>query len=178
MDVKYNRLQTMLNYVKGTACRRKAILEYFGDPAVQNFVSGCRGCDNCLNYQWKESISSDTTKYERKTGRVSFTRVKQIDTVSETASLYAKGFSPEKIAKIRNLGLSTVYTHLLKWYLDGGELRLEELITPQEETLILNAISRASDPTKLRSIKEELPEEITYEKIKLVCAKLGKMALR
>lgn len=170
MDIKYNRLQTMLNYVKSTTCRRKAILEYFGDTAARNFVSGCKGCDNCLNYHWKESLSKSPAKQERKRG--------SIDTVSETVSLYTKGFSPEKIAKIRNLGLSTVYSHLLKWYLDGGELRLEELITPREETQILTVISRVSDPTRLRSIKEKLPEEITYEKIKLVCAKIGKMALR
>lgn len=178
MDIKYNRLQTMLNYVKGTTCRRKAILEYFGDTTARNFVSGCKGCDNCLNYHWKKSLSKSPAKQERKRGREAFVRIKQIDTVSETVSLYTKSFSPEKIAKIRNLGLSTVYSHLLKWYLDGGDLRLEELITPREEIQILTAISQVSDSTKLRSIKEKLPEEITYEKIKLVCAKIGKMAIR
>lgn len=178
MDIKYNRLQTMLNYVKDTTCRRKAILEYFGDTTAKNIVSGCKGCDNCLNYHWKESLPKNPIRQERKMGRETFIKTKLIDTISETVSLYKKGFSLEKITKIRNLGLSTVHSHLLKWYLDGGELRLEELITPQEETQILTAISQTSDPTRLRLIREKLPEEITYEKIKLVCAKIGKMALR
>lgn len=42
------RLQRMLRYAAGSTCRRRTILDYFGDPDAANFLDGCGSCDRCL----------------------------------------------------------------------------------------------------------------------------------
>ena len=41
------RLQRMTRFATGAACRRLTVLEYFGDPAAEDFRAGCASCDRC-----------------------------------------------------------------------------------------------------------------------------------
>lgn len=50
--IKSEKLRKIQEYVTGRACRRRMILEYFGDEEISALGSNCRGCDHCLNYQW------------------------------------------------------------------------------------------------------------------------------
>lgn len=45
--VKYQKLQTMEKYVMANACRRKIILDYFGDEDARQ-TANCGACDHCL----------------------------------------------------------------------------------------------------------------------------------
>ena len=92
-------------------------------------------------------------------------------TVLETVGLYQKEYDVAKIAKIRGLGLSTIFEHLTRWYENGGDFNIDKYVKPEEEKLISEAIQKADNVKFLGSIKRQLPEEIGYEKIRMVIAK-------
>jgi len=169
---QYEKLQTISSYAESKTCRRKTILNYFADPDVVKIPqTGCGACDICLNYQWGELKNSK----KEKTASVFHTLS---NTVLETVNMYKEGKNIEQIAKIRSLGVSTIIQHLIRWYIeDDGQLPIEDFITKDEEKQILIAMSEAEDYTKLSPIKVKLPDEISYEKIRLVMAKIQKVKL-
>jgi ATP-dependent DNA helicase RecQ len=178
-DIKKNRLECMKDYVLNVQCRRKSILQYFGDPDLHILEANCRGCDICLNWEKKTRKSESVAivkikeqKVEREMGGVMLT-----DTVGQTVALYQQGYSVERIAKARSLGVSTITGHLIRWHLAGGEFDIDSLITPQEEREILQAMAKADNYQRLKSIKQHLPQGIGYEKIKAVFAKIHKVTL-
>ncbi|MEW6408485.1 MAG: helix-turn-helix domain-containing protein [Patescibacteria group bacterium] len=173
-NIKYHQLEKMIEYVESKKCRRKFILEYFVDPDLKNYQHNCRGCDVCLNFKWQNaSVISDIESVKEQ----KFSPLRS-DTVMETVKLYKQNYSPSQIAKARSLGESTIFNHLIKWYLGGGELEVEKFITPQEEQQILLAMSKAKNYQRLKLIKDYLPKEISYEKIRLVIAKIQRVNLR
>ena len=169
-DIKYARLDKMKQYVNLETCRRLLLLEYFGDPAVKNHSGNCRGCDVCLKYKWEKSeVSTD--------GKKAKIRVKKSPgylggTILETANLYKQKYSPEKIAKIRSLGISTIFNHLTEWYINGGEFIIDDFLKKEEEEKILQAIKKIGSYEKLSPLKSILPPEISYEKIRMAIAKM------
>ncbi len=174
--VRFQRLDSMRSYAEGTGCRRKAILEYFSDPdAVHYQENNCRGCDVCLNYVW-EPVTADT-KPKRDRRVATETNEPITNTVMETVRMYQQGMAPEKIAVARSMAQSTIFGHLLRWYDSGGDFKLQEFITPDEEKQILHAMAEADDYTKLKPIKDKLPEEMSYEKIRMVIAKIRKISV-
>ena len=58
IEEKYNKLSIMTNYCHTTKCIRSYILEYFGDPAIEN----CKNCTNCLIDGENEDITIDAQK--------------------------------------------------------------------------------------------------------------------
>ena len=171
LDIKYRQLQSMESYLNTSGCRRRVILEYFGDPAAADMTGSCQGCDMCLRYQWQPATPG-IVQAKKEAGKNGLT-----DTVRETVKLYRAGTAPPGIAKIRSLGVSTVFGHLLTWYVHGGDFRIEEHISQEQERLILAAMARCEDYTRLGHIKAELPEEISYEHIRMVIAKIKRMRL-
>ncbi|HBI34126.1 MAG TPA: hypothetical protein DDY44_03175, partial [Candidatus Moranbacteria bacterium] len=169
-DIKYARLDKMKQYVNLDSCRRLLLLEYFGDPTVKNHSGNCKGCDVCLNYKWEKSeVAVDGIKKK--------TRIKKSPgflggTILETANLYKQKYSPEKIAKIRCLGVSTIFNHLTEWYINGGEFVIDDFLNKNEEDKILQAIEEIGSFEKLSPLKNILPPEISYEKIRMAIAKM------
>ncbi|MDH4330454.1 MAG: ATP-dependent DNA helicase [Candidatus Moranbacteria bacterium] len=177
VSMKYEKVNNMKKYVEDDACRRKVILEYFDDPDLENSATNCGGCDVCLNYQWGNGASNDSgsnsqkKRSQRVQGEISAT-------VQETVGLHQKGHTVEEIAKIRTMAKSTIFNHLIDWYVSGGDFDLESHITPEEESEILRAMSEAEDYQRLGSIKEKLSDEISYEKIRMVIAKIQRINLK
>lgn len=172
MDVKYRKLDRIKEYVETSTCRRKVILEYFADPDLENYQDNCGGCDVCMNYKWDNAAAPRQTQGKRKKRREQVS-----NTIMETIKLYKQDYTPEQIAKARSLGVTTIYTHLINWYLEGGNLEIEKFVTKDEESQILNAMAKVEDYQRLSPIKEHLPEDISYEKIKLVVAKIQRIKL-
>ena len=168
IDVKYDRLEKMVNYATAKQCRRKIILEYFNDPELGEKEENCQGCDVCLN--WKK-VEDKTAK--RKASRKHSDELS--DTVMETAHMYERGYEPEQMAKIRGLGMSTIFNHLVLWYLGGGALDIAKFVSPEEEALISQVLPAAGSSHSLKAMKENLPADISYEKIRLVIAKRQKL---
>jgi superfamily II DNA helicase RecQ len=165
LAIKYDRLEKMKSYTVEQKCRRRMILEYFSDPEVKNHKENCQGCDVCLNWK-KDAKKQDSEKKDRGKGFLS-------ETVKKTIDLHRKDFDIFQIAKIRGLGISTVTGHLVDWYEAGGELDVDKIVSSSEQAQIVKVIEKVG-MEKLRPIKELLLEEIGYEKIKLIVAKIRK----
>jgi len=165
MDIKYDRLEKIIEYSTKSSCRRKMILKYFNDPDYDKHGKNCKGCDVCLD--WKKSEEdikkSKTFVKESKSFLTS--------TIQATVDLYKRGFTIEEIAKIRSLGFGTITEHLINWYARGGEFRIDEHIDAGDEEKIILAIGKIGSSERVGPLKEILPEEISYEKIRLVVAK-------
>jgi len=169
LDIKYNRLDGILNYATAKTCRRRIILEYFQDPDLESHEQNCKGCDVCLN--WK---NTQIQKTARSGARVARNKDDLSDTILATVDFYKQDYAPEQIAKIRSLGVSTIFNHLVLWYLAGGELQIEKFVTTEEEQQILRALPAAGSAHFLSAIKAQLPESISYEQIRLIIAKRQK----
>ncbi|SHJ15484.1 ATP-dependent DNA helicase, RecQ-like [Dethiosulfatibacter aminovorans DSM 17477] len=87
-----------------------------------------------------------------------------------TFDMYKAGKSLKEIAEERNIKLRTIEEHMCKSTYEGLVDSFDEFFTDDEETDILEAIDQAGTEL-LRNIKEVLPEEISYFKIKMVMAK-------
>lgn len=169
LDIKYNRLEGILNYATAKRCRRRIILEYFNDPDLTETHENCKGCDVCLN--WK---NTQLKKVSKSGGRTIRNKDDLSDTILETVNLYKQSYAPEQIAKMRSLGVSTIFNHLILWYLAGGDLEIEKFVTAQEEQQILQALPESGSAHFLSAIKAQVPESISYEQIRLVIAKRKK----
>ncbi len=175
LSVKYAKLNKMKEYVGLETCRRLLLLEYFGDPAVKNHSGNCGGCDVCLNYKWDKSNVSESDR-ERRSAKQKVPRApgEIFGTVLETVELYKQNYAPEAIAKIRSLGVSTIFNHLVQWYEAGGDFQIADFLSPEEELQISQAIEKVGSLEKLSPIKKELPAEISYEQIRMAIAKRRK----
>lgn len=167
LDVKYNRLAKIEEYVQNKSCRRKMILEYFGDPELNLLEKNCQGCDVCLNWKGAPQKNDFTTR-ERKMPR---SADELSGTVEESVKLYQQKFIPAQIAKMRNLGVSTIFNHLVDWYAAGGDFKIEDFLTPQEEADILRAIKVEGGYQKIGPLKKHLPD-VSYEQIRMAIAKM------
>jgi ATP-dependent DNA helicase RecQ len=175
LDIKYQKISKMKEYTNSKNCRRRIILNYFSDPDINKYSDNCGNCDICLNYTWSGQSQATAQKTNIK---VLKTVDKEISsTVQETIKLYNENYTLAEIAKMRDLGVSTILNHLTRWYAGGGDLDLKKFITREQEALILQAMSKSDDYTKLSPIKAKLPNSISYEQIRLVIAKIQRIKL-
>ncbi len=175
LAVKYRQLESIMNYALSGGCRRKKILEYFDDPELKNFGENCQGCDACLDFSWSRQKAETEVKMAEE--EVKKRESALSDTVLETVDLYQKGMFPEQIASVRSLGVSTIFGHLVRWYLAGGGFEIDKYVSADEQAQILLAMGKIQGDLFLGAIKEKLPAEIGYEKIRLVVAKVKKMRI-
>lgn len=83
----------------------------------------------------------------------------------DTLALFREGKSPEEIAALRNLAISTVESHLSS-FIYTGELQLDELIPPSRSQIILGAIDEAG--MTATAIKYKLKDDFSYGEIRAV----------
>ena len=89
------------------------------------------------------------------------------DTRTLSYNLYKEGKSIKEISEARGLKISTIEDHLLDCAKLGFEINYSDFVLPEHEEMILNAYKEIGG-SKLRPIKDALPEEITYGEIKFV----------
>ena len=99
---------------------------------------------------------------------------KESNTYKETFVLYKQGLSTEAIAIKRNIGHSTVISHLAKLYLDGQAIDLSPFITQKEILKIQKAQSLLENNAALKPYFDFFEEQISYDKIRLALAVLEK----
>ncbi len=87
----------------------------------------------------------------------------------QTLTLYQQGLSIEKIAKERNLTMSTVISHLAELIEAGEHVDVEPLIPAGHYQNVVNAIDQIGG-TALKPIKEFLGDQYSYDEIRLVRA--------
>ncbi|URZ04061.1 DNA helicase RecQ [Clostridium felsineum] len=90
---------------------------------------------------------------------------KKLPTHIETFNLYKKGLNLSEIAKARNLSITTVQEHILKCANEGLNVNLDSYIPEEYKDLIYEKI-KTLGTSKLRPIKEALPDDVDYMAIK------------
>ena len=178
----YAKLDKMEDYIYHFGCRQAYILNYFGDLKAKI----CGKCDNCLTaggYQRKHrrprkksrriKISKDDLDevMEKPSSELTLsTKLTQL----ETFDLYNKGLAIEAIAQERELTIGTVVGHLI-FLMEKKLIKFDEidkLVDHNKQKKIKAAVEKVG-AEKLKPIKEELGEEVSYEEIKLVFAKIN-----
>lgn len=91
------------------------------------------------------------------------------NSANQTNDLLNKQYSVEEIAVIRNLKLNTIYDHLVEIALYDEEFLLDRYVDRQHQQEILAALKKIKS-YKLKEIKQEVNEKISYFEIRLVLA--------
>lgn len=111
----------------------------------------------------KEELTNEPIKEPTNEGKT--------DRYKLTYSCYLEGLSLREIADKRNFTMGTIVEHLKKCEENGQEVDWSRFIDdPMKEKKILAAIDEVGTE-KLKPIKEALPEDISYEDIRIVIAK-------
>jgi ATP-dependent DNA helicase RecQ len=87
-----------------------------------------------------------------------------------TLNMYKEGKSLEEISKERNLKIMTIEDHIMRCSLEGMDVNLDLFIPDKYEECIFEAIKKVG-AVSLKSIKEIVPEEVSYTTIKAVLCK-------
>ncbi|MFD1850516.1 helix-turn-helix domain-containing protein [Oceanobacillus bengalensis] len=93
---------------------------------------------------------------------------------NETYQLIMKGFQVDAIAQMRNLKKNTIYDHIVEIALHYGDFVIDEYVTNQEQQDILYAINQ-TNAYKLKDIKQNVSDHISYFQIRLVLAKQNRL---
>lgn len=149
--------EALLN-IKGVGERK---LDKYGDAFIKLIKDYC--LDNKINVSHEdESTAKITSEKAAKT--------EKIKSYVITYDLYQSGKSVDDIVKERNISKDTVIDHLMKCSYEGYTVDLSEFYPKEYEALILDKIKEVGS-SKLRPIKESLPEFIDYNAIKAVICK-------
>ena len=94
-----------------------------------------------------------------------------IDTYTTSLRLYQQGKSIAEIAKMRDLAISTIETHLIR-FIPTGEMKLSDFVVKNKIPTIREAIVKLSQNGELSPVKEYLGEKYTYGEIRAVLASM------
>ncbi|PFV94337.1 DNA helicase RecQ [Bacillus thuringiensis] len=114
--------------------------------AVQRFIEE--------NPNYAETIKTEVVSERKKSGKAS------ANSHLETYEMYKQGIDLNEIAKERNLSRQTIENHLIRCYEDGMEVDWQSFVPAEYESLIETAVQNAEGG--LKSIKEQLPNEVSY----------------
>ncbi|HDR8485234.1 TPA: DNA helicase RecQ [Bacillus cereus] len=114
--------------------------------AVQHFIEE--------NPNYAETIKTEVVAERKKSGKAS------ANSHLETYEMYKHGIDLNEIAKERNLSRQTIENHLIRCYEDGMEVEWQSFVPAEYESLIETAVQNAEGG--LKSIKEQLPNEVSY----------------
>ncbi|BCC59373.1 TPA: DNA helicase RecQ [Bacillus cereus] len=114
--------------------------------AVQHFIEE--------NPNYAETIKTEVVSERKKSGKAS------ANSHLETYEMYKQGIDLNEIAKERNLSRQTIENHLIRCYEDGMEVEWQSFVPSEYESLIETAVQNADGG--LKSIKEQLPNEVCY----------------
>ncbi|EJR54978.1 ATP-dependent DNA helicase RecQ [Bacillus cereus VD107] len=114
--------------------------------AVQHFIEE--------NPNYAETIKTEVVSERKKSGKAS------ANSHLETYEMYKQGINLVEIAKKRDLSRQTIENHLIRCYEDGMEVDWKSFVPAEYESLIENAVQNAEGG--LKSIKEQLPDEVSY----------------
>lgn len=114
--------------------------------AVQHFI------DENPNYA--ETIKTEVVTERKESGKAS------ANSHLETYEMYKQGINLDEIAKERGLSRQTIENHLIRCFEDGMEVDWNSFVPAEYEQLIETAVQNADGG--LKSIKEQLPNEVSY----------------
>ena len=101
----------------------------------------------------------------------------KVSPAAETMRLLAEGRSFEEIARIRERRLNTVID-LVADLVERGAVEFDEKWMLAERRELIEAAIRRLGASRMKTLKEALPESIGYGEIRLVAVKLGKSKVK
>ncbi|UNP78903.1 DNA helicase RecQ [Bacillus nitratireducens] len=114
--------------------------------AVQHFIEE--------NPNYAETIKAEVVSELKKSGKAS------ANSHLETYEMYKQGIDLNEVAKERGLSRQTIENHLIRCFEDGMEVDWNSFVPAEYEALIETAVQNAEGG--LKSIKEQLPDEVSY----------------
>jgi ATP-dependent DNA helicase RecQ len=114
--------------------------------AVQHFIEE--------NPNYAETIKTEVVSERKKSGKAS------ANSHLETYEMYKQGIDLNEVAKERGLSRQTIENHLIRCFEDGMEVDWNSFVPAEYEALIETAVQNAEGG--LKSIKEQLPDEVSY----------------
>lgn len=84
----------------------------------------------------------------------------------ETYKLFKEGLTVPEIAKKREMATSTIENHIMQCMAEGLDIEVTEVISSEYWSLIQQAVEKVGRD-KLKPIKEQLPNEVSYLMIKV-----------
>ncbi|PFV73097.1 DNA helicase RecQ [Bacillus sp. AFS059628] len=118
--------------------------------AVQHFIEE--------NPNYAETIKTEVVTERKKSGKASGKA--SANSHLETYEMYKQGIDLNEIAKERSLSTQTIENHLIRCFEDGMEVDWNSFVPAEYESLIETAVQNAEGG--LKSIKEQLPNEVSY----------------
>lgn len=88
---------------------------------------------------------------------------------SKTKDVLNKGYDLKTISRLRKLKMNTIYDHIVEIALADSSLSIDSYVTQAEQNEILKAYKQTNS-TKLKIIKNNINENISYFQIRLVLA--------
>lgn len=94
------------------------------------------------------------------------------DSERESLRLFSEGKSIKEIAELRNIGVSTIETHLSRFIADGT-LDINDFVSQQHQRFIRGVLRVQDRSYTLSDIKRLLPDDYSYFEIKAVIADMN-----
>ena len=95
------------------------------------------------------------------------------DSERESLRLFSEGKSIKEIAELRNIGVSTIETHLSRFIADGT-LDINDFVSQQHQRFIRGVLRVQDRSYTLSDIKRLLPDDYSYFEIKAVIADINR----
>ncbi len=145
----------------------------FGDKKIEQY--GQQFLDVVLSYCKEHSLESHieekTLKRERKKKEKGTVKKMKGGSDAESFRLHKEGKTISEIAKERNLAVSTIESHLIKFVADGS-ISIYDLIG-RERFVVIESALKDYDGTSTVPVKSRLGNEFSFGEIRLVMAALG-----
>lgn len=139
-------------------------LQKYGVDFIHEIKKYCK--DNGL----VSKIDLKTPKRERK---VHPKRDEKGDSTYEVSlRLFKQGSSIAEVAKLRELSISTIETHLVR-FIPTGEIELTEIVSLEKAEIIRDTILKYGEAATLGKVKENLGDNYSYGEIRAVIATFG-----
>ena len=169
MSIRMPINETQLSDIGGVG--EKKILKY-GDKFLNKIREYVKL--NNIEVQWesglklnKEDVEEKFKKSTRKDGKKKSFEI--------TIDMLREGEKFHTIAKEREISVTTILSHIQQYLEEGNkidfEIDFDSLFSKKEEKLVLDAIDKVGY-SKLKPIKENLQEDVSYEKIRFIVTKL------
>ena len=139
-----------------------------------NLTVGTRGRRHARTEEYRVSTSKGrvvATKQVTRHSNAARVGTKATITIDETYELYRRGLSTREISVRRGIREETIEEHLIKCFLEGRKVEISRHVNTADFALIENAIA-AHGGSRLKPVREALPEHITYGMIRFVLAYL------
>ena len=138
----------------------KAKAEKYGDDILDLVQDYCRRNNLESNMAAKEA----NPKRERKEKPPE----EKTPTNIISFNLFKEGKSIDEIAKERNFAITTIEGHLAS-FVANGQLDIDKMVSEEKQILIKEA-AKIHGRESFKTLKENLPEDITYGEIRMVMA--------